>query len=47
MSAFSVTFKLDYVNVTFVCYCRQRKGDIVEHNRLAIVSFMQLLCAQA
>ncbi len=37
---------LNDVNVTFVCG-RQRKGDRVQHNRLAIVSCVQLLCAQA
>lgn len=37
---------LDDANVTFVGG-RQGKGDRVQHNRLAIVSCMQLLCAQA
>lgn len=37
---------LDDVSVTFVCG-RQKKGDRVQHNRLAIVSCVQLLCAQA
>lgn len=43
---FQFLLNLVDVNVTFVCG-RRRKGDRVEHNKLAVVSWMQLLCAQA
>lgn len=39
-------YHLGHVSVTFVCG-RQRKGDRVQHNRLAVASCKQLLCAEA